>query len=278
MVDGLVTVVVPNLNYGSTLNKCIDSILQQTYKNIEILVVDGGSNDSSIKIIENYESKISKLKFVSREDSGQSNAINKGIEISKGEFITWLNSDDYLTPNAIELCVSALLKNPNCGLAYGSVINIGEDGRILQLNLGLSHNKDEIHFHDFIPQAGAVFRSSLNMRLDEDLHWGMDWDLWIKIAKVSDLINVNNVLGYCLIEGDKNRKSSQNCPQRTRELLLVKEKNGNVNKLDIFFSKLIINLGYKAEKIFGKKIQTYKYIIKVNAKIYRFISKKEIML
>ena len=278
MKNGLVSVIVPNLNYGETIEKCLNSILNQTYKNLELLIVDGGSIDSSINIIESYARRYSQIKIVSRSDAGQSNAINKGIESSEGEFITWLNSDDYLSPDALEIAVSELEKNMNIGLVYGSVINIGKDGRFMQLNIGQLAPKENIYFHDFIPQAGSVFRASLGMRLDESLNWAMDWDLWIRLSKVSNFLGVNEILGYCLIENHIERKSNQICAERTKELLKIKKKYKKVSRLDIIVSIICIKCGEITELVFRKNNKIYQFIIKFNSKLYRLYARKELMV
>jgi len=278
MKSGLVSVIVPNLNYGGTIQKCLNSILNQTYKNVEILIADGGSRDSSINIIESYVKQYSNIKIVSRSDDGQSNAINKGIESSEGTYITWLNSDDYLAPNALKIAVSKLEENKNIGLVYGSVINIGNDGRFMQLNIGKLELKENIYFHDYIPQTGSVFRASLGMRLDESLNWAMDWDLWIRLSKVSNFLGINEILGYCLIENEIMRKSNQVCAERTKELLRIKKKYNNVSKLDIFTSALCVKSGEITELIFGKNNKLYPLIIKINSKLYRIYARKELMV
>ena len=95
-----VSIITPNLNSGKYLEQTINSVLNQTYKNIEYIVVDGGSTDESEKILKKYQNKISKL--IIEKDENMYQAIDKGIRIANGEIISWINSDDlYLYNNSI---------------------------------------------------------------------------------------------------------------------------------------------------------------------------------
>ena len=90
------SIIVPNFNGKNFLKRCLDSILSQSYKNYEIIVIDGNSDDGSVELLKTYGNKI---QWVSEKDKGQADAINKGIKISSGEWITWQNSDDFYSNN-----------------------------------------------------------------------------------------------------------------------------------------------------------------------------------
>src|SRR5690606_8713134 len=117
MKPSLVSVVIPSFNQANFLEKTIRSIVRQDYKNIEIIVIDGDSNDGSKDIIRKYEKNLAF--WESEPDSGQSEAINKGFRAASGELFAWLNSDDLLTPSAIRLAASFLTTDPDLGLIYG---------------------------------------------------------------------------------------------------------------------------------------------------------------
>lgn len=103
----LVSIIVPVHNSSKYLNKCLDSILSQTYKHIEIIVIENGSTDNSLEILNNYKDKI-KLEVL--ECSGLSQARNKGLELSKGEYIAFVDSDDIIEPNMIEELINSIKK------------------------------------------------------------------------------------------------------------------------------------------------------------------------
>jgi len=108
----LVSIIIPTYNYGGYLPVALNSCLQQTYKNIEIIVVDDGSTDNTGEIVKQYEGKVL---YIYQDRSGVSAARNKGLEYAKGDFIGFLDADDYLTEDAISTRLDIFLKNPHIG-------------------------------------------------------------------------------------------------------------------------------------------------------------------
>ena len=118
----LVTVITAVLNKAGEIEKTIKSVLDQTYNNIEYIIIDGGSTDGTLDIIKKYDSQIDY--YVSENDRGIYYALNKGLSLSLGRYILCLNSDDWITSDAIELSMSALLKNDaDYSVAYEYIIN-----------------------------------------------------------------------------------------------------------------------------------------------------------
>lgn len=100
----LITVIVPVYNTATYLRPCLDSICAQTYTNIEILCVNDGSTDNSAEILEEYASKDSRVKIITQENAGLSAARNSALKVAKGEWVTGIDSDDYILPETLELC------------------------------------------------------------------------------------------------------------------------------------------------------------------------------
>ena len=107
----LVSVVIPSYTQGVYIEETIRSILLQQYPNVEVIVIDGGSTDSTVGVIRKYEPWLAH--WVSEKDSGQANAINKGLSVARGEIVTWLNSDDLLLPGALRQLARAYRQNPH---------------------------------------------------------------------------------------------------------------------------------------------------------------------
>lgn len=101
-MNDLISIIVPVYNVEKYLNKCIDSIINQTYKNIEIILVDDGSTDNSGKICDEYLLRDSRIKVIHKNNGGLSSARNEGINISSGEYIGFVDSDDWVEPNMYE--------------------------------------------------------------------------------------------------------------------------------------------------------------------------------
>lgn len=134
MVDAKVSVVVPVYNSEAYLPMCIDSILHQTYTNIEILLIDDGSRDDSLRICEAYAGKDSRITVFHQENSGVSAARNKGLELSTGKFITFVDSDDELLPNGISLLVKDIVSF-GADVATASKLYVTSDQKILDRSI-----------------------------------------------------------------------------------------------------------------------------------------------
>src|SRR5437899_9101981 len=124
-----ISVVTPSYNQGSYLERTIRSVINTEYPNIEYIVIDGGSTDNSLDIIKKYEKY---LKYwVSEQDRGQSNAINKGFSHATGDLWTWLSSDDYYMPGALWTIATMAIANPEASVFVGSGRIIDETGKVI---------------------------------------------------------------------------------------------------------------------------------------------------
>jgi len=177
-----ISIVTPSFNQGQFLEQTIDSVLNQGYNNLEYIIIDGGSIDQSVEIIRKYAKH---LKYwVSEPDSGQSNAINKGLKHCSGDVFNWINSDDYYAPNALHL-VGEYFKNPDVKVLaarsnlFGSKTNSYISGGtwVFENNLAKTIGWARID------QPETFFRLPLIQSvglLNEKLHYLMDRDLWIR--------------------------------------------------------------------------------------------------
>jgi len=185
----LVSIVTPSFNQAKYLRQTMESVFGQTYPHIEYIVVDGGSTDGSVEIIQDYQDRLAY--WISEPDKGQTDAINKGFAKANGEIMAWLNSDDTLEPHAVAEAVAYLQEHPEVGLVYGDVHYIDSKGRQIgrfpaaqtdypRLRRGYVH----------IPQQAAFWRADLWRQvgpLDPTMYFAMDYDLWLRLAKISEL-------------------------------------------------------------------------------------------
>ena len=181
----LVSIITPSFNKGPYIEETILSIRNQTYKNIEHIVIDGGSSDETISILNRYNND---LKWISEPDKGQSDAINKGWRLAKGDVIAYLNADDTYLPDAIETAVHFFEKNPDYYMFYGDGITTDEYGK----NHRLFHS-GEFNMKDLLFCQDNIFQPSVFLRkevfeivgdVDIKLHLAMDFDYWLRIALV----------------------------------------------------------------------------------------------
>lgn len=132
MSKDLVSVIIPTYNRSKMLIKAITSVQKQTYKNIEIIVVDDGSTDDTKRVVKKINDK--RVKYFYKRNGGPSASRNLGLKHSKGEFITFLDDDDEYIPGKIEKQVSFLQKNPQLGFCYSNMIVVYKNQRSLLLN------------------------------------------------------------------------------------------------------------------------------------------------
>jgi glycosyltransferase involved in cell wall biosynthesis len=181
----LVSIVTPSLNQGRFIEAAIESVLSQDYPRIEYIVVDGGSTDDTLEVLARYGQRVT---WISEPDQGQSHAINKGFRRARGDVLAWLNSDDAYLPGAVRAAVEHLTEHPDCAMVYGDGYLMDEAGRMTR-PFPATEPFDLwklVYVHDFILQQSAFFRRDAVAAvgyLDQSLHWGMDWDLFIKIGK-----------------------------------------------------------------------------------------------
>lgn len=131
MCQDLVSIIIPVYNAGNTLQRCVDSILNQTYKNIEIILVDDGSKDNSLEVCTSYSGRDPRVKTIHTENQGSGPARNTGIEASNGKWAYFPDSDDFLLPEAIEVMLKSQSIN-NCDLLVFGFDTYNSDNKLIR--------------------------------------------------------------------------------------------------------------------------------------------------
>ena len=179
----LVSIVTPSFNQASYLEQTIRSVLDQDHADIEYLVIDGGSTDGSTDIIKKYASRLAY--WVSEKDSGQADAINKGMARAKGDIVAWLNSDDYYLPGAVTAAVKAFDANPDVVLVYADMLAVDEHGQTFNTLRYRQLTLEDLLSFQIIGQPAVFMRRSAFEQaggLDPSYHFLLDHHLWIRIA------------------------------------------------------------------------------------------------
>jgi minor teichoic acid biosynthesis protein ggaB len=146
MHEELVSVIVPVYNVENYLRECLDSIVAQTYRNIEVILIDDGSKDSSGEICDEYADKDNRVKVIHKENGGVSAARNTGLDVAKGEWISYVDSDDYIEDTMLENLI-CLAKENDVELAMCSFKDISECENVTQENDIRIFSKDELIYN-----------------------------------------------------------------------------------------------------------------------------------
>jgi len=182
-----VTIVTPSFNQAPYLEATIQSVLIQDYPEIEYFIMDGGSTDGSLEIIKKYADKLAG--WVSEPDKGQTDAINKGFARATGHLLAWLNSDDTYEPGAVTQAVELLAQHPEISMIYGDCNYIDEAGRVIgRFPAAQTDYRRLREGYVHIPQQASFFRADLVRRvgqLDPTFYFAMDYDLWVRLAKIA---------------------------------------------------------------------------------------------
>jgi glycosyltransferase involved in cell wall biosynthesis len=199
-----ISIVTPSYNQGQFIEETIRSILLQNYPNLEYIIVDGGSTDSTLDIIRKYDQWINY--WESEPDKGQSQAINKGFRKCTGELVNWICSDDLLCKNAL-FNLAVQFKNTRNALFIGKGVRIDQNSKIIDeiKPTGIKSISDLIDIKDYWRKADSVMQQScfyplkaiiISGYLNEKNHYSMDYELWGRIL-MSDIqvVRFNSEIG-----------------------------------------------------------------------------------
>ena len=183
-MEPLISIVTPSFNQGRFIEANIQSVLQQKYSGVEHIVIDGGSTDCTLDVLNRYPH----IKWISEKDRGQTHALNKGFRMATGEIIGWLNSDDTYCSSVFQV-VAEHFKNPDVNILCGDGFEIDEAGKIShRLSSRNSSPEALIRYwkwkYEFV-QPAFFFRRNVFDEvgyLDEMLYYAMDYDFFIRLG------------------------------------------------------------------------------------------------
>jgi FkbM family methyltransferase len=177
-----ISIVTPSFRQGAFVERTLLSVLDQRYPNLEYFVQDGGSQDSTVATLQKHNARLAG--WVSEQDSGQSQAINRGFAKTSGEIMAWLNSDDLLLPGALATVADYFNRHPEVDVLYGNRLLIDEDGMEIGRWLMPGHNNSVLSWVDYVPQETLFWRRRIWNRVggqvDESFRFAMDWDLLVR--------------------------------------------------------------------------------------------------
>ena len=213
----LVSIVVPSFNQGIFLEQTLLSIINQAYSNIEIIVVDNCSTDSTSMILEKYKHNISHL--IVEPDEGQASAINKGFRVASGDYLTWLNSDDFYYSSSAISSIINVFDDQSISMVYGDVLMYSSGSSALLLKGSDFSTTQHINYLSVpIPQQGCTIRRDIfnsGTCLDLSLHYLLDRDFFLRIALTQKVHYLPIVIG--IFRQHSSSKSSNHFSKWSRE-------------------------------------------------------------
>lgn len=194
-MNNLVSVIIPTYNNAQFVCDAIDSVLAQTYKNYEILLVDDGSMDNTRKVVEKYDGK--QIRYIYQENKGLAGARNTGIKASRGELIAFLDADDMWLPEKLERQVSLINGFPNVGIVGCGYYGLDESGERVKETKGKNYSNKELLLNDLMVRnvvtgsgSGVLARKECFEKaglFDESFRSTEDRDMWYRILNFYDL-------------------------------------------------------------------------------------------
>ena len=208
------SIVTPSYNQSAFLEKTISSILQQDYDNKEFILIDGGSSDGSLAIIEKYRKNIDY--WISETDNGQVDAIQKGFSAAKGSVFCWLNSDDRFLPGTLRKVSAVIDKHPDAVAWVGDCRLVDEHGHKLRTVKPRELTREGIADwgrKGWFFQPSCFFSAEAYRTvggLSDRFHLAFDVELWLKLSELGKFVIINDVLSEATIHGDAKTQKQKN--------------------------------------------------------------------
>ncbi|MHC5718825.1 MAG: glycosyltransferase, partial [Nostoc sp.] len=190
-----ISVIIPCYNSEKTIKKTIESVLNQSFSDLELIVINDGSKDSTLEIISNFQD--SRIKIFSFENSGGNISRNRGLKYTAGKFVSFLDADDIWTADKLASQLQALQENLGAKVAYSWTDSIDENDEILLSGMHITVNGDvyeKLLVSNFLENGSnpLILREAIIELggFDESLNAAQDWDMWLRLASKFDFVCV----------------------------------------------------------------------------------------
>ena len=230
MANISISIVTPTLNRENFIEGCIKNVVEQDFESVEHIFIDGKSTDGTVLLLEKYAQTYNHIRWISESDTGQSDAINKGIKLARGSIIGILNVDDYYEPNVLKNVDFRFKELPEPTLLVGNCNVWNHNLQLISVNRPNKLNLDDLllgfHVNPFPINPSAYFyHTSLHDIIglyDLNEHYVLDVDFLFRAVQTANVQYIDQILGnYCMLEGTKTVESirSGQSPLRVERII-----------------------------------------------------------
>lgn len=271
------SIITPVFNSINYIEQCIENVIQQNcLSNVEHLIMDGGSTDGTLEVIKKNALKYHHIKYVSEKDKGQSDAMNKGIQKAEGEFISFLNVDDYYEKGALNSVLNHINNRNEVDCFVGNCNVWDENGKLIYINKPSKLKTWHILSGYYLPvnPSAYFYKKKLHEKIggyDIHNHYVMDIDVLLKISLVTNMFYVNEIWGnFRMLPETKTVQDNLKGTSIVRKIKLFKKY-----KEELPLKYTIRTLFVKVQKFFSRYFYRLNKLMKFPFELIYFKIKKE---
>jgi chondroitin synthase len=258
----LVSIYVPAYNCENSIVKCVDSALNQTITDLEVCICDDGSTDGTLELLKRKYANNPRVRYMTQKNGGIGKASNSAVKMAKGHYIGQLDSDDYLEPDAVELCLCEFNKDSKLACVYTTNRNVNPDGSLIKNGFNWPiYSRERLvtkmmchHFRMFTARAW-----NQTTGFDEKITNAVDYDMYLKLSDVGPFKHINKICYNRVLHGE-NTSIQQLGAQKRNHFLAINNhlKRNNIN--NYYFIPLTKSDACRKYEIINKAIQPGSFI------------------
>lgn len=196
-----ISIITPNFNYGMFLPKLIESVQSQNYTNFEHIIVDDGSTDNSVEVLEHYQKIYANTLTVKcQSNKGQTVALNEALRLANGDIIAWINSDDFYYPNSFSIIASEFCKDYSVDAVFGDIMVVDQSGNPIRMIRYLDFDYNSGIFNSFgnLLSSNSIFwKRELSLKIglfDEEFIFAMDAEYWSRLLYKAKIRHIDIII------------------------------------------------------------------------------------
>ncbi len=201
----LVSIYIPAYNCENSIEKCIESALGQTVTDLEVCVCDDGSMDRTLELLKNKYAKNPRVRYMTQQNGGIGKASNSAVKMARGYYIAQLDSDDYLEPDAVQLCLKEFINDRKLACVYTTYRNVNHDGTIIKNGFNWSVYSRKKLTTDMICHHFRMFTArawNLTTGFDEEITNAVDYDMYLKLSEIGPFKHINKICYNRVLHGE----------------------------------------------------------------------------